>query len=97
MSPTTVLVVNGPNLGRLGRREPEVYGSTTHDELVALIEREAGELGLKAVVRQSDSEAELLAGSTRPPTRATRSYSTPERSPTRRSHCATPVQSCGHR
>jgi 3-dehydroquinate dehydratase-2 len=56
----TVLVLNGPNLGRLGRREPEVYGSTTHEELVALLEREAAELGLKAVVRQSDSEAELL-------------------------------------
>jgi 3-dehydroquinate dehydratase-2 len=56
----TVLVLNGPNLGRLGRREPDVYGSTTHDELVALIEREAGALGLKAVVRQSDNEAELL-------------------------------------
>jgi 3-dehydroquinate dehydratase-2 len=60
MSWTTVLVLNGPNLGRLGRREPDVYGRTTHDELVALIEREAGELGLKAVVRQSDIEAELL-------------------------------------
>ena len=57
---TTVLVLNGPNLGRLGRREPDVYGSTTHDELVALIEREAAELGLNAVVRQSDSEADLL-------------------------------------
>jgi 3-dehydroquinate dehydratase-2 len=57
---TTVLVLNGPNLGRLGRREPEVYGSTTHDDLVQLIEREADELGLKAVVRQSDSEADLL-------------------------------------
>ncbi len=57
---TTVLVLNGPNLGRLGRREPEIYGSTTHEELVALIEGQADELGLKAVVRQSDSEAELL-------------------------------------
>ncbi len=57
---TTVLVLNGPNLGRLGRRQPEVYGSTTHDDLVALIEREADELGLKAVVRQSDNEADLL-------------------------------------
>jgi 3-dehydroquinate dehydratase-2 len=60
MTFSTVLVLNGPNLGRLGRRQPEVYGSTTHDDLVAAIEREAEELGLKAVVRQSDSEGELL-------------------------------------
>jgi 3-dehydroquinate dehydratase-2 len=57
---TTVNVLNGPNLGRLGLREPDVYGNTTYDELVGLIERTAAELGLKAVVRQSDSEAELL-------------------------------------
>ena len=56
----TVLVLNGPNLGRLGKREPEKYGSTTHDELVALISGEAEDLGMKAIVRQSDSEAELL-------------------------------------
>ena len=55
-----VNVINGPNLGRLGRREPDVYGSTSHDDLVALIEREAADLGLKVVVRQSDSEAQLL-------------------------------------
>ena len=56
-----VQVINGPNLGRLGRREPDVYGDTTHDQLAQLIEREAAALGLHAVVRQSDSEAELLA------------------------------------
>ncbi len=55
-----VNVVNGPNLGRLGRREPELYGHTTHDDLAELIEREAVELGVKVVVRQSDSEAQLL-------------------------------------
>jgi 3-dehydroquinate dehydratase-2 len=59
-SAATVHVLNGPNLGRLGRREPAVYGSTTHDDLVAMIESEAGELGLTVTVRQSDSEAELL-------------------------------------
>jgi 3-dehydroquinate dehydratase II len=57
---TTVNVLNGPNLNRLGLREPEVYGNTTYGELVALIERTATELGVKAVVRQSDSEAELI-------------------------------------
>ena len=60
MTAATVHVVNGPNLGRLGRREPAVYGSTTHDDLVAMIKREADELGLTVTVRQSDSEAELL-------------------------------------
>ena len=57
---TTVIVLNGPNLGRLGQREPEVYGHTTHDDLVALLESEAAKLGLSAVVRQSDSEAQLI-------------------------------------
>ena len=56
----TVQVINGPNLGRLGLREPDVYGDTTHDQLAGLIEREAAALGLRAVVRQSDSEAQLL-------------------------------------
>ncbi|MDH6678953.1 3-dehydroquinate dehydratase-2 [Rhodococcus sp. LBL1] len=55
-----VQVVNGPNLGRLGKRQPEVYGSTTHDDLVALCERTAKELGIEVVVRQSDSEGEIL-------------------------------------
>lgn len=59
-APVVVNIINGPNLGRLGQREPDVYGSTTHDELSVLIEREAAELGLKAVVRQSDSEKTLL-------------------------------------
>ncbi len=58
---STVLVLNGPNLGRLGQREPEVYGSTSYDDLVAMIEAEAAELGLSAAVRQSDSEAQLIA------------------------------------
>ena len=57
---TTVLVLNGPNLDRLGRREPDVYGSTSYDDVVTMIEAEAAELGLNAVVRQSNSEAQLL-------------------------------------
>ncbi|BBY61357.1 type II 3-dehydroquinate dehydratase [Mycolicibacterium sarraceniae] len=57
---TTVLVLNGPNLDRLGRREPAIYGSTTYDDLVMLIEAQATELGLTAVVRQSNSEGQLI-------------------------------------
>lgn len=53
-------MINGPNLGRLGRREPDVYGHTTHDDLITLLEREAADLGVKVVVRQDDSEAQLL-------------------------------------
>ena len=55
-----VLVLNGPNLGRLGAREPEVYGKTTYPELAALCVRGGAELGLAVQVRQTDSEAELL-------------------------------------
>ena len=55
-----VLVLNGPNLGRLGSREPEVYGSTTYADLVALCEKTGAELGLDVEVRQTDSEAELV-------------------------------------
>ena len=55
-----VLVLNGPNLGRLGRREPEIYGSTTYAELEALCVGGGSELGLDVEVRQSDDEGELL-------------------------------------
>lgn len=56
----TVRVLNGPNLGRLGRRQPEVYGATTHAELAARCEQVGRELGLAVTVQQSDAEAELL-------------------------------------
>jgi 3-dehydroquinate dehydratase-2 len=55
-----VLVLNGPNLGRLGTREPAVYGSTTYADLVDLCERTGKELGLAVEVRQTDHEGELL-------------------------------------
>ncbi len=57
---STVLVINGPNLGRLGTREPEKYGTTTHDDLAALAEEWGKSLGLEVIVRQSDSEADLV-------------------------------------
>jgi 3-dehydroquinate dehydratase-2 len=57
---TRVLVLNGPNLGRLGRREPEVYGATSYAELAALCVRAGAELGLEVEVRQTEHEGELL-------------------------------------
>jgi len=55
-----VLVLNGPNLGRLGSREPEIYGSATYADLVQAVEAEATTLGFVADVRQTDDEAELV-------------------------------------
>ena len=55
-----VLVLNGPNLRRLGTREPEIYGSTTYAELEALCVGGGSELGLDVEVRQTEHEGELL-------------------------------------
>ncbi|GAA4172508.1 type II 3-dehydroquinate dehydratase [Gryllotalpicola koreensis] len=57
---THVLVLNGPNLGTLGTREPEIYGSETLDDLRALLEEDAAALGATVEVRQTDHEGELL-------------------------------------
>ena len=55
---TTVLVLNGPNLDRLGTREPDVYGTGDLDELRAALQTEAGELAID--LRQTNDEAELI-------------------------------------
>ncbi|MFT3871626.1 MAG: type II 3-dehydroquinate dehydratase [Nocardioides sp.] len=57
---TPVLVLNGPNLGRLGRRQPEIYGHTTHAALADLCVSWGRELGLAVEVRQTNHEGELL-------------------------------------
>lgn len=58
--PVPVLVLNGPNLGRLGTREPDVYGTATYAELDALCRQGGDHLGLDVDVRQTDHEGELL-------------------------------------
>jgi 3-dehydroquinate dehydratase-2 len=60
MSVRPVLVLNGANLGRLGTREPEIYGSTTFAELTALCTAAGTELGLDVDVRQTEHEGTLL-------------------------------------
>jgi len=55
-----VLVLNGPNLRRLGRRQPEIYGYTTYDELVDLCVGWGRDLDLAVEVRQTNHEGELL-------------------------------------
>ncbi len=55
-----VFVIGGPNLGRLGRRQPEIYGDTTWSELDSLCRGWGGELGLELEFLQSDIEGELV-------------------------------------
>jgi 3-dehydroquinate dehydratase-2 len=57
---SVVLVLNGPNLNRLGTREPEIYGSTTFAQLTELCVAHAQANGLQADVRQTNDEAELI-------------------------------------
>ena len=55
-----VYVLNGPNLGRLGTRQPDVYGSVTYADLVADCVTLGDELGLDVECRQTDAEAEMI-------------------------------------
>lgn len=53
-------MLNGPNLGRLGSREPEIYGDTSFEALAERCRNVGAELGMEVEVRQTDDEAELV-------------------------------------
>ena len=53
-----IYVLNGPNLNRLGKREPEIYGHTTLAEVEALCRQAAGDWPME--FRQTNSESELI-------------------------------------
>ncbi|MBV7280989.1 type II 3-dehydroquinate dehydratase [Corynebacterium sp. TAE3-ERU30] len=55
-----VLILNGPNLNRLGKRQPEVYGSTTLDDVEQRLASRAQQLGLAVECRQSNHEGQLI-------------------------------------
>ena len=55
-----ILVLNGPNLNRLGKRQPEVYGSETLGDVEKRLHDRAAELGVEVEVRQTNQEGEML-------------------------------------
>ncbi|THV30739.1 type II 3-dehydroquinate dehydratase [Glycomyces paridis] len=55
-----ILILNGPNLNRLGLREPAIYGATTYAQLVALCERRGEERKAPVEVRQTNAEGEMI-------------------------------------
>jgi len=57
---TKILVLNGPNLGRLGSREPDVYGATSYTGLVDRCTALGAELGLDVEVRETNSELQMV-------------------------------------
>jgi 3-dehydroquinate dehydratase-2 len=56
-----VLVINGPNLDMLGKREVNFYGSNTYDDLKLMISNYASNLGLEADIRQTNDEATMIS------------------------------------
>jgi 3-dehydroquinate dehydratase-2 len=60
MTAALVYVLNGPNLNRLGSREPDIYGSQTLHNIADLVAHEGDLLGLQIDFRQTNDEAELI-------------------------------------
>ena len=55
-----ILVINGPNINMLGKREPGIYGKESYADLVVYIEKEAAQLGVSVVCYQSNHEGDIV-------------------------------------
>lgn len=55
-----IMIINGPNLNRLGSREPEIYGSITYETLCSELKNRAEALSIKLEIRQSNHEGDLI-------------------------------------
>lgn len=60
MAAQDILIINGPNLGRLGKREPEIYGTTTLEDIAAMCSEAAQAHGRVVTMMQSDAEHEII-------------------------------------
>ncbi|MEO6094066.1 MAG: type II 3-dehydroquinate dehydratase [Novosphingobium sp.] len=60
MADRLIYVLNGPNLNLLGRREPEIYGRETLEDIAAMLTERAGTLGCTVDMRQSNHEGQLV-------------------------------------
>ncbi|PKM83639.1 MAG: type II 3-dehydroquinate dehydratase [Firmicutes bacterium HGW-Firmicutes-13] len=55
-----ILVINGPNLNMLGKREPDIYGISTLEEINSLLTDRAEKSGIELIIKQSNSEGEII-------------------------------------
>ena len=55
-----ILVINGPNMNMLGIRQPEIYGTATYEDLKAMVQTEADQLGVQVSFFQSNHEGALV-------------------------------------